>query len=151
MDVNYNMQSGISIPLTDIVESRNGYIKFSNGVYVIWGKAYGNCAKTSQSVNTDDKTVSVTYTLNDDKYPGFKLDSLNSYGYFNISVNSISFSDGVSGFMPVNIYWELNPIKYFTNRDISISFKSKNTSVVKIDKNYSYSINFWFFAISRWK
>ena len=151
MDVNYNTQSGTSIPLADIVESGDNYIKFNNGVYVIWGKVLGNCTKTSQSVNTDDRTVFVTYTLNDDKYPGFKLNPLDSYVYFNISVNSIMVHDGVSGFMPVNSYWELNPIKYFSNRNISISFKSKNTSVVKIDKNYSYSINFWFFAISRWK
>lgn len=152
MDVNYNIQSGVSIPLADIVKSSDNYIKFANGTYMIWGKADKNCAKkTSQKVNTGNKTVSVTYTLNDDKYPGFKLNSLDSYEYFNISVNSISFSNGTSIIIPNNEYWELNPIKYFNKRNIFISFKSKNTSDVEINEDYSYDINFWFFAIGRWK
>ena len=36
MDVNYNMQSGTSIPLADIVESGSGYIKFSNGIAIVY-------------------------------------------------------------------------------------------------------------------
>ena len=36
MDVNYNMQSGTSVPLADIVETGSRYIKFSNGIAIVY-------------------------------------------------------------------------------------------------------------------
>ena len=37
MDVNYNMQSGASIPLADIIEFGDNYVKFSNGIMIAYG------------------------------------------------------------------------------------------------------------------
>lgn len=154
MDVNYNMQSGMSIPLADIVESSDNYIKFANGTYMIWGKSYYCTTKRKQSVDVSNKKVFVYYDLNDDLFPGFKFSGLESYEYFNIAVNSISYStsDDPSKYMyPVNTYYTLNNMPHFNDKTISSSFKSNNTSVVPINSNYSYDISFWFFAISRWK
>ena len=154
MDVNYNMQSGTSISLSDIVESSDNYIKFANGTYMIWGKSYDCTTKSKQSVDTSNKKVSVYYDLNYDLFPGFKFSGLESYEYFNIAVKSISYSkpDEPGKYMyPVNTYYTLSNMPNFKDRTISSSFKSNNTSVVPINSNYKYGINFWFFAISRWK
>ena len=154
MDVNYNMQSGASIPLADIVESSDNYIKFANGTYMIWGRSYSCTTKSKQSVDTSNRKVAVYYKLNDDLFPGFKFDVLKSYGYFNISPNSISYSnpdEPNEGYMPANTFYTFSDTAYFDDRTISKSFKSNNTSVVPINSNYSYGINFWFFAIGRWK
>ena len=41
MDVNYNSQLGTSIPLADIVETGSRYIKFSNGIAIVWSTMPG--------------------------------------------------------------------------------------------------------------
>ena len=37
MDVNYNTQSALSIPLSNIVDSGDGYIQYSNGTQICYG------------------------------------------------------------------------------------------------------------------
>ena len=154
MDVNYNMQSGAIIPLADIVESGNNYIKFDNGIYMIWGNTYSCTTKSKQSVDTSNKSVSVYYKLIDALFPGFKFDTLKSYGYFNMTVNSIRYStpDKPNTYnYPVNTSITVSGTAHFNDKTISKSFKSNNTTSVPINSNYSYDINFCFCSISRWK
>ena len=42
MDVNYKDQSGMSIPLTDIVDFGDNYIRFSNGTQITWSTSTVN-------------------------------------------------------------------------------------------------------------
>ncbi len=37
MDVNYNTQSALSIPLSNIIDSGDGYIQYSNGLQICYG------------------------------------------------------------------------------------------------------------------
>lgn len=37
MDVNYNTQSALSIPLSNIVDSGDGYIQYNNGLQICYG------------------------------------------------------------------------------------------------------------------
>jgi hypothetical protein len=50
MDVNFNSQFGTSIPLVDIIERGDGYIKFANGLQICYGSLY--CTMSSSTVGS---------------------------------------------------------------------------------------------------
>ena len=60
MDVNYNTQSNLSIPLTDIKQYSDNYIIFSNGIILY----YGNMEDMSNGDTSYGRVYSVSYKDN---------------------------------------------------------------------------------------
>ncbi len=74
MDVNYKDQSGMSIPLTDIVEFGDNYIRFSNGTQITWSVSDIDAIwkhNTTFDTTTFMATMAVYYTNKDDAEAGW--------------------------------------------------------------------------------
>ena len=78
MDVNYNTQSDLSIPLSNIVESDKNYIRFSDGTQICFSLqqiSYTNEIEDGRSV-----VVPITYPKPFISYPILMVTPLDGYG-----------------------------------------------------------------------
>ena len=78
MDVNYNTQSALSIPLSNIVESDKNYIRFSDGTQICFSLqqiSYTNGIEVGKSV-----AIPITYAKPFISYPILMVTPLDGYG-----------------------------------------------------------------------
>ena len=78
MDVNYNTQSALSIPLSNIVESGKNYIRFSDGTQICFSyqlMTYANEVKVGGSV-----IIPITYAKPFISYPILMVTTLDGHG-----------------------------------------------------------------------
>ena len=78
MDVNYNTQSALSIPLSNIVESGKNYIRFSDGTQICFSLqqiSYTNAIEVGKSI-----IIQITYAKPFISYPILMVTPLDGYG-----------------------------------------------------------------------
>ena len=78
MDVNYNTQSALSIPLSNIVESGKNYIRFSDGTQICFSyqlMTYANEVKVGGSV-----IIPITYAKPFISYPILMVTTVDGHG-----------------------------------------------------------------------
>ena len=93
MDVNYNTRSGMSIPLADIVESGNDYVKFANGLILFYIHNLHNIASSISSLY-DSATRTVRFTVDLPKrYP------------YNIMTEIFDVETNIYGFNKNGSFW----------------------------------------------
>ena len=93
MDINYNTQSGTSIPLADIVESGNDYVKFANGLILFY---IYNLHSIASSISS--KYDSATRTVR------FDVDLPKKYPY-NIMTEIFDVETNIYGFNKNGSFW----------------------------------------------
>ena len=147
MDVNYKDQSGMSIPLTDIVDFGDNYIRFSNGTQITWTVTDANAIwshDTTFDTTTFIATMGVYYTNKDDVEAGL----------------SPSFKDGPNFVIPYlyaidggidSLVGTSAHITSIGDESVSVMIFSTNENIISNMLSVQSSFHIYLLAIGKWK
>ena len=130
MDVNYNTQSALSIPLSNIVESGKNYIRFSDGTQICFyfqQISYTNEIKAGSSV-----IVPITYAKPFISYPILMVTASDGHGDLNELLESG---------LPRNIH--VGAVTTSLTKGCCILTNNSRMSINQVTANY--------LAIGKWK
>ena len=147
MDVNYKDQSGMSVPLTDIVEFGDNYIRFSNGIQITWSVSDVNATWSHDTIfdtTTFTAAMDVYYANKDNVEAGM----------------SPSFKDGPDFVIPYlyaidggidSLVGTSAHITSIGDDSVSIMIFSTNENIISNMLSVQSSFRIHLLAIGKWK
>ena len=147
MDVNYKDQSGMSIPLTDIVEFGDNYIRFSNGTQITWSVSDVNaiwCHDTTFNTTTFTASMPVHY-VNKDNVGEDSLASFKDGPNFVIPyLYAIDY--GIDSLIGTSVH-----ISSISDESVSVIIFSTNENIIHNMLSVQSSFRIYLLAIGKWK